>query len=95
MKAYYLFDMPENCWKCPFENETHGCMAGAHIDVHKDKRPDDCPLKPLPRFTDMVEENTALGIFDGSEPAWEAGASYGWGEYQRQLLNPKKEEAHE
>ena len=45
MKAYYSFDMPENCWKCPFENETHGCMAGAHIDVHKDTRPDDCPLE--------------------------------------------------
>lgn len=95
MKAVLVLDeMPKGCGDCDLFYDFVFCTLDGNLS-NWDRRPDGCPLKPLPRFTDMIEENTALGIFDGTEPAWEAGASYGWGEYQRQLLNPKKEEDNE
>lgn len=42
-KAILIIDMPENCKRCSYKYDCYMFHEG-------DKRPQDCPLRPLPRL---------------------------------------------
>ena len=68
-KAVLVIDMPNVCWQCPFcetwdvipSVEEYSCTV-KNIEVDKYRKPDWCPLKPMPRmrFTYMDHDNDAI-----------------------------------
>lgn len=56
-KAILVIDMPRYCNECPicasyqtgaFSPREYWCVASENIGVDPDKKPDWCPLRPLP-----------------------------------------------
>ena len=62
MKARLVMDMPENCNECPLEldvKDTKGkqwngciCRGSGKRNADRDKKPDWCPLVPMPERVD-------------------------------------------
>lgn len=54
--------VPDNCQWCPFNYDELDCCAGYHlkenINIYEGKRPDNCPLIPIPEpHGRLVEEH--------------------------------------
>lgn len=64
MKAILILDeMPKNCWGCPLhrssfddDNEEIMICRGTYRESFYGKRPNWCPLKPMPSREDIHEE---------------------------------------
>ena len=68
MKAILMMEMPENCLECPMEmdvEDTSGnkwqgniCRGCGKRNADKSKRPDWCPLVPMPPKRDCAPYGT-------------------------------------
>lgn len=61
--SVYIKDLeaPKSCGDCPF---WHHCDCGVSIEVmvcQYDKRPDDCPLVPVPDHGRLIDADALMG----------------------------------
>ena len=68
-------EMPKSCGYCPFRHEARDgdeCYLGASLTEYQ-KRPDDCPLVPVPPHGRLIDGDVAevisyvAGIDDGGD----------------------------
>lgn len=78
-KAILVIDMPDKCWKCPicasyqtsaFSIREYWCTANENEDVDPDKKPDWCPLKPVPEKYDVI---AAIENNPNYDPSYDIG----------------------
>ena len=65
MKAYLEMEMPKSCYYCPMANDGfYLCKATSPFkeleDDCEERRPDWCPLIPIPAHGDLVERDWLL-----------------------------------
>ena len=65
MSGTYIkfFETPEHCGRCPFLEASYAadCFVSEEpIVCRYDRRPDDCPLIPVPEHGDLIDRKTAL-----------------------------------
>ena len=48
MKAILIIDMPPTCWECPCQYDYIRCNVTGIFPDCDEKRPNQCPLKPIP-----------------------------------------------
>ena len=65
-KAILIIDMPSECGECPLLYDYLRCQAKEGVDIYGEKRPGNCPLKPLPKpkeitFKRYEDVSTKLG----------------------------------
>lgn len=62
MKAILVIDMPTNCAKCKLAH-LQGIGESICNAVDWDRRPEWCPLKPMPKRKDILDSRmkTAIG----------------------------------
>lgn len=70
MKSILVIDTPKSCFECPLM--YYDCMVikdDRKYETREDRRPDWCPLKPLPKPKDIDEvewgDDLALGEIKG------------------------------
>ena len=52
-------EMPTSCGYCPLRHEARDgdeCYLGASLTEYQ-KRPDDCPLVPVPKHGDLIDQD--------------------------------------
>lgn len=62
-KAILVIDMPNECGECPLLYDYLRCQAKEGVNIYGEKRPDNCPLKPLPEKKILDEELFMTGNF--------------------------------
>lgn len=68
MKAILVIDMPNKCNECPLFYDYLSCQANAEANIYGEKRPYNCPLRPLPSkgtMKNVVECEYNRGFVDG------------------------------
>lgn len=73
-KAILVIDMPESCGECPIcevweaipSCEEYYCNVAKNDNVYPYKKPDWCPLKPMPRmrFTYINHDSESIADYN-------------------------------
>lgn len=67
-------EMPKSCGYCPLRNEARygdECYLGASLTEYQ-KRPDDCPLVPVPPHGRLIEADRLKEVFHRNVASGEA-----------------------
>lgn len=68
-------EMPKSCGYCPLRYEARDgdeCYLGASLTEYQ-KRPDDCPLVPVPPHGDLIDRDA---LMDSDGDLWDG--MWGW-----------------
>lgn len=66
MSGIYIpgMEMPTSCGYCPLRHEARDgdeCYLGASLTEYQ-KRPDDCPLVPVPEHRRLIDADALMGV---------------------------------
>lgn len=76
MKAILVIDMPKECCECPCFYDYLHCQAKDGVNVLGDERPNECPLKPMPKYKKPIMYSDKYG--------------YGWNDCIKEILGDQK-----
>ena len=81
MKAVLVIDMPTSCYACQLrvsgENCAYDYCSAKNMDLEEDAFPSWCPLKELPKKTNIYPEFENIGDID-ARLAYFCGNEDGW-----------------